>query len=116
MPSLNLLTLAVSALPLAAAASCPFGHGNEARDAAVPMMHPEAIIQGRASPAGPDFGRCPRKSKVAGGGTRSTDFWPCELNLAVLRQNADKANPLDADFDYAAAFAKLDGTCLHGFV
>lgn len=106
MPSLNLLTLAVSVLPLTAAASCPYIRGNEAR---APILHPEAIIEGRASPDGPDFGRCPRKSKVAGGGTRSADFWPCELNLAVLRQNADKVNPLDADFDYAAAFAKLDG-------
>ncbi|KAM3505038.1 hypothetical protein MY10362_003181 [Beauveria mimosiformis] len=107
MPSPNLLALAVTLLPLTAAASCPYIQGNQAREAA-PILHPEAIIEGRASPDGPDFGRCSRKSKVAGGGTRSADFWPCELNLAVLRQNADKANPLDADFDYAIAFAKLD--------
>lgn len=73
------------------------------------MLHPETIIEGRANPGGPDFGRCQRKSKVAGGGTRSADFWPCELSLGVLRQNADKGNPLDADFDYAAAFSNVDG-------
>jgi catalase (peroxidase I) len=27
----------------------------------------------------------------------------------VLRQNADKVNPFDDDFDYATEFAKLDG-------
>lgn len=108
MPSANLFTLAVSVLPLTAAVSCPYIQGNQARQPA-PILHPESVIEGRASPSGPDFGRCPRKSKVAGGGTRSTDFWPCELNLGILRQNADKANPLDADFDYASAFAKLDG-------
>lgn len=111
MPSPNLLVLAVSVLPLTAAVSCPYIQGNQAREAA-PILHPEAIIEGRASGGGADFGRCPRKSKVAGGGTRSTDFWPCELNLGVLRQNAEKANPLDADFDYAAAFSKVDGTYL----
>ncbi|XWW97872.1 hypothetical protein V2A60_005868 [Cordyceps javanica] len=109
MPSPNLLVLAVSALlPLATAMSCPYAQGNQPR-APAPILHPEAIIEGRGAGAeGSGFGRCPRKSKVAGGGSRSTDFWPCELNLAVLRQNADKADPLDADFDYAAAFAKVD--------
>ncbi|KAJ4157963.1 uncharacterized protein LMH87_008512 [Akanthomyces muscarius] len=107
MPSPSLLALAVSVLPLTTAVSCPYIQGNQAHDA-VPVYHPEAIVEGRASPDGPDFGRCPQKSKVAGGGTRSTDFWPCELNLGVLRQNADKTSPLDADFDYASAFTKVD--------
>ncbi|PMB70184.1 Catalase-peroxidase 2 [Beauveria bassiana] len=107
MPSPKLLALAVTVLPFTAAVSCPYIQGNQAR-ADAPILHPEAIIQGRASPDSPDFGQCSRKSKVAGGGTRSKDFWPCELSLAVLRQNADKANPLDADFDYATAFAELD--------
>ena len=114
MPSPRLLVLAVSVLPLTTAVSCPYIQGNQARDA-VPVYRPEAIVEGRASPDGPDFGRCPQKSKVAGGGTRSTDFWPCELNLGVLRQNADKTSPLDADFDYAAAFTKVDGKQLRKY-
>ncbi|EGX97252.1 catalase/peroxidase HPI [Cordyceps militaris CM01] len=105
MPSLNLLALALSVLPLTTAVSCPYIQGN-ARSAS-PIQHPEAIIERRANGAS-DFGRCSRNSKAAGGGTRSADFWPCQLNLAVLRQNADKVNPLDADFDYAAAFTKVD--------
>lgn len=114
MPSPSLLALALSVLPLTTAVSCPYIQGNQGRNAAS-VYHPEAIVEGRASPDGSDFGRCPRKSKVAGGGTRSTDFWPCELNLGVLRQNADKTSPLDADFDYAAAFSKIDGEQLRNY-
>jgi catalase-peroxidase len=36
------------------------------------------------------------------------DWWPNQLNLAVLHQNAPTTNPLGADFDYAAEFVKLD--------
>ena len=99
----HLLVLGLSALPVASAAGCPYASGNGA------APHPESILETRYSPEGPDFGRCPRKSKLAGGGTRSVDWWPCELNLAVLRQNAAKTIPLAADFDYATEFAKLNG-------
>jgi catalase-peroxidase len=36
------------------------------------------------------------------------DWWPNQLNLQVLHQHQPDSNPLDADFDYAAAFATLD--------
>jgi catalase-peroxidase len=36
------------------------------------------------------------------------DWWPDQLNLQVLAQHAPRANPLGADFDYAAEFATLD--------
>ena len=35
-------------------------------------------------------------------------WWPEQLNLAPLRQNAAESNPLDADFNYAKAFNTLD--------
>ena len=38
----------------------------------------------------------------------NADWWPNQLNLDILRQNSAKSNPMDADFDYAAAFATLD--------
>ena len=47
-------------------------------------------------------------STVAGGGTRSRDFWPDALRLDVLRQFSPQFNPLGADFDYAKAFKSLD--------
>ena len=36
------------------------------------------------------------------------DWWPNQLRLDVLHQNAPASNPLGADFDYAAEFSKLD--------
>ena len=40
---------------------------------------------------------------------RSTqDWWPDQLNLEILDQNARDAGPMDEAFDYAAAFESLD--------
>lgn len=36
------------------------------------------------------------------------DWWPDALDLASLHQHSARANPLGADFDYAAAFKTLD--------
>ena len=36
------------------------------------------------------------------------DWWPNQLDLSVLHQHSPRANPMDADFDYAAEFATLD--------
>ncbi|MEV0844289.1 catalase/peroxidase HPI [Streptomyces sp. NPDC049954] len=41
-----------------------------------------------------------------GGGNRQ--WWPDRLNLKILAKNPAVANPLGADFDYAAAFQALD--------
>jgi catalase-peroxidase len=35
-------------------------------------------------------------------------WWPKTLNLDILHQHDSKSNPLGADFNYAAEFAKLD--------
>lgn len=42
------------------------------------------------------------------GGTRVKDWWPEQLDLKALQQNPPQADPMGADFDYAAEFAKLD--------
>ncbi|SDD44657.1 catalase/peroxidase HPI [Aquimonas voraii] len=36
------------------------------------------------------------------------DWWPQRLDLRPLRQHAQASNPMGADFDYAAAFNRLD--------
>ena len=36
------------------------------------------------------------------------DWWPNQLDLKVLHAHSPAGNPLGADFDYAAEFAKLD--------
>jgi len=46
----------------------------------------------------------PRSRTRAG----NEDWWPDQLDLRVLRRHHPAANPLGADFDYAAAFRTLD--------
>ncbi|WP_297646108.1 catalase/peroxidase HPI [Pseudonocardia sp.] len=41
-------------------------------------------------------------------GAGNTDWWPNQLNLKILRKHSAVANPMDADFDYAAEFATVD--------
>ena len=41
------------------------------------------------------------------GGTNQ-DWWPKQLNLKILRKHQAVANPMDPDFDYAAAFGSVD--------
>jgi catalase-peroxidase len=36
------------------------------------------------------------------------DWWPNQLDLQVLHRQSPRADPMGADFDYAAAFATLD--------
>lgn len=57
-------------------------------------------------------GKCPftggMLKQVAGAGTQNTDWWPNQLKLNILRQNADLSNPLGGKFNYATAFKSLD--------
>ncbi|MEU6388663.1 catalase/peroxidase HPI [Streptomyces sp. NPDC046939] len=58
-----------------------------------------------------ETGGCPvahgrAKHPTQGGG--NTQWWPERLNLKILAKNPEVANPLGADFDYAAAFNALD--------
>lgn len=44
----------------------------------------------------------------AGNGTGNRDWWPNQLKLNILRQNSSLSDPMDPNFDYAAAFKSLD--------
>ncbi len=62
-----------------------------------------------------DISKCPFHSaqkKPAGGGTTNRDWWPNELKLNILRQNASKNDPFGDDFKYADAFNSLDFAAL----
>ena len=39
---------------------------------------------------------------------RNADWWPRQLDLAILHQNSALSNPMDEDFDYAEEFKTLD--------
>ena len=60
-----------------------------------------------------DMSKCPfhngsMNQSAGGGGTRNRDWWPNQLKLNILRQNSSLSDPMDKDFDYAAAFNSLD--------
>ena len=42
------------------------------------------------------------------GGTSNRDWWPNELSLSALHTHPPKADPMGAEFDYAAEFKTLD--------
>jgi catalase-peroxidase len=42
------------------------------------------------------------------GGQSNASWWPNQLNLNLLRQHSEKADPMDPGFDYASEFQKLD--------
>lgn len=45
---------------------------------------------------------------AAGHGTTNKDWWPNQLRVDLLNQHSSKSNPLDAGFNYAEEFKKLD--------
>ncbi len=59
-----------------------------------------------------DSSKCPFMNGAvnftAGTGTSNRDWWPNQLNLAILRQHSSKSNPMGEDFDYAEEFKTLD--------
>ena len=61
-----------------------------------------------------DISQCPvmggAHKKAAGNGTTNRDWWPNELKLNILRQNAAKSNPVGEDFDYAKEFNSINYT------
>ncbi|MGB7241111.1 MAG: catalase/peroxidase HPI [Sulfitobacter sp.] len=58
---------------------------------------------------GNDVAKCPVMHGATNLGVRSNrDWWPNQLNLRILHQNAPASDPMGAAFDYATAFKKLD--------
>ncbi|WCM95004.1 catalase/peroxidase HPI [Acidovorax sp. NCPPB 2350] len=61
--------------------------------------------------------KCPfhataQAAKTSVGSRSNRDWWPNQLNLGILHQHAPASNPMDAGFDYAEAFRKLDYAAL----
>ena len=59
-----------------------------------------------------DGPKCPFNHTAVSGGAKNQDWWPEKLNLRLLRQHSAKSSPLDASFDYASEFSKLDYAAL----
>lgn len=57
-------------------------------------------------------GKCPvmhgALTQSAAGGTANRNWWPNQLNLAILHQHTAVSDPMDPDFNYAEEFKTLD--------
>jgi catalase-peroxidase len=77
-------------------------------------QHPDAVVREMNEPEDPER-QCPvasqRRAYPSEGGS-NRDWWPNQLNLKILRKHSDVANPMDDDFDYAAAFNTVDLSAL----
>ena len=51
-------------------------------------------------------------ARTTQGARSNADWWPNQLNLAILHQHSPTSSPMDPDFDYAEAFRKLDYAAL----
>ncbi|UJW80950.1 catalase/peroxidase HPI [Hydrogenophaga sp. SL48] len=47
-------------------------------------------------------------ARTTHGAQSNADWWPNQLNLAILHQHTPASNPMDPGFDYAEAFKTLD--------
>ncbi len=52
--------------------------------------------------------QCPFHTAATGSIPTNETWWPERLRLDILRQHGLASNPMDDDFDYAAAFGSLD--------
>ena len=51
-------------------------------------------------------------ARAAQGAPSNAQWWPEQLNLAILHQHQPVSSPMEAGFDYAAAFSQLDYAAL----
>ena len=56
----------------------------------------------------PFTGSLSKRTTMALGGQGNREWWPNQINLAVLHQHTPASSPMGADFNYADAFKKLD--------
>ena len=52
--------------------------------------------------------KCPFNHGARSTETTNRDWWPNQLKLELLSQHSTKSNPMEPDFNYAAAFKSLD--------
>ena len=66
----------------------------------IPLITAIAVVMSTGLHATSDMGNGEAKNKHF--------WWPDQLNLDALRQHSPRSNPYGDDFDYAAAFKKVD--------
>jgi catalase-peroxidase len=86
LPAMCLFSVAVFAQEKKA--ECPMGHGSSAKTETTERR--EAAMKANTN----------------------KEWWPNKLNVEVLRQNSEKTNPMDKNFDYIKEFKTLDYVAL----
>ena len=64
------------------------------------------------APNADSAGKCPFNhsagSQTTSASRSNRDWWPNQLNMKILHQHSNLSNPMGAEFDYKAAYGKLD--------
>jgi len=87
---------------LVGASACATANRNETVEAPAPDAAATCPVMGASATQAASY------RHTAAGAMSNGDWWPNQLNLAILHQNPPAGNPLGEEFDYAAEFAKLD--------
>ncbi|MCR8666547.1 catalase/peroxidase HPI [Aestuariibaculum sp. M13] len=74
----------------------------------VAILMLSACQKGKEHDAQVDASSGATKSKSNKAATSNSDWWPNQLNLAILRQNSSLSNPMHEDFNYIEEFNSLD--------
>ncbi len=76
-------------------------------EAGAPVADNPHSERGAARRASTNGGKCPVVHATAFARS-NRDWWPNQLNLKILHQNAPRSNPMGEAFNYAEEFKKLD--------
>ncbi|HSJ66968.1 MAG TPA: catalase/peroxidase HPI [Anditalea sp.] len=72
------------------------------------IISPILIGVAQEKPVTDGWSGATKKSPSAAKTTQNVDWWPNQLNLAILRQHSSLSNPMGEDFDYIDEFNSLD--------
>ncbi len=99
---------------------CPFGHGASVASRRDVLTATSVIAVAAAAPTAAVAAAATSATAPVGGGKLPSgavtqgrhEWWPKALKLNILHQHAPSSNPMDAGFNYVAAFKKLDYAAL----
>ena len=88
---------------------CPFTGGSSATSRRNVLAATSALAAAAATVAQP---AAAATEATVGSMSPNQEWWPNRLNLNILHQHSPASSPMDRDFNYAAAFKKLDYAAL----
>lgn len=82
------------------------GFAQDKKKSKAPAAKQEKAVEAKKEAAPDAYSGATWKKKTTP--TTNSEWWPNQLNLSILRQNAPQSNPMGADFNYVEQFKKLD--------